>query len=250
MIDFKVVTLNIHKGFSMGNRRFTLEKIRDCLRATGSNMVFLQEVSGENELKRESISQWPESNQFEYLADSVWEHFAYGKNAIYQHGHHGNAILSELPFVSWNNINISTLRFSQRGILHGILKNGIHLFCIHFGLFEKERRQQSQLLMRYIKNELPDSAPLILAGDFNDWRKTTHVQLVKGLGLVEVNMQYNKTLASTFPAVFPCLKMDRIYVRGFSVQKVEVMNHSSWRSISDHCAIVAELQLENHKIAD
>ena len=30
----------------------------------------------------------------------------------------GLAILSEVPFRSWNNVNISHLRFSQRGILH------------------------------------------------------------------------------------------------------------------------------------
>ncbi len=228
----------------MGNRRFTLEKIRTCLRESGSNLVFLQEVSGENLRRKESIADWPDQNQFEFLADSVWDHYAYGKNAIYQHGHHGNAILSELPIKSWDNIDISTLDFSQRGILHGILENDIHLLCVHFGLFEKERRQQTRTLLDYIENNIDAAAPLILAGDFNDWRKVSHRNLQNKFGLKEAGLQHNKKLAETFPAVFPFLPMDRIYTRGFSICSVEIMTHPRWRSLSDHCAIATELLMD------
>lgn len=246
MKDFKILTLNIHKGFSAGNRQFTLQKIRQCLRDSGANLVFLQEVIGENEKHQEKISEWPENNQFEYLADSVWDHFAYGKNAIYQHGHHGNAILSELPLKDWNNVNVSTLSFSQRGILHGVLENGIHLLCIHFGLFESERKQQVRQLIKTIEEDIPHSAPLILAGDFNDWRGKAHTQLCSQLDLIEVHMDKRNSRAKTFPAFFPMLAMDRIYTRGFTVVNVDVMADSSWKSLSDHCAIVADVQLDSN----
>jgi endonuclease/exonuclease/phosphatase family metal-dependent hydrolase len=244
MNKFKVLTLNIHKGFAMGNYRFTLEKIRTCLRESGSNLLFLQEVSGENRRHEESVAGWPEQNQFEYLADSVWNHYAYGRNAIYQHGHHGNAILSELPIKSWDNINVSTFDVSQRGILHGILENDIHLLCVHFGLFERERKSQIRKLIDYIANHIEPESPLILAGDFNDWRKSSHRQLLHELDLNEAFLQSNKKLAETFPAAFPFLAMDRIYVRGFSVTHVETMSHPAWRSLSDHRAITAELLLD------
>ncbi|MFT4671742.1 MAG: endonuclease/exonuclease/phosphatase family metal-dependent hydrolase, partial [Pseudohongiellaceae bacterium] len=109
MENINVLTLNIHKGFSSGNLRFTLEKIRAKLRASESNIVFLQEVVGENAKHKKNVTNWPVQNQFEYLADSVWSHFAYGKNAIYQHGHHGNAILSEIPFSTSQNVDISLI---------------------------------------------------------------------------------------------------------------------------------------------
>lgn len=242
MAEFKILTLNIHKGFSIGNR-FTLEKIRENLRNSGSNLVFLQEVIGENERHRESIADWPEQNQFEFLADSVWDHYAYGKNAIYQHGHHGNAILSELPFSEWNNIDISTFSFSQRGILHGRLENGVHLLCVHLGLFESERRSQTQTLCQYILEKIPGDAPLILAGDFNDWRKTTHRQLTEKAGLIEAHQEVHTSLAKTYPVRLPCLAMDRIYLRGFSIENVCILNSSPWNQLSDHCPIVAELDL-------
>jgi endonuclease/exonuclease/phosphatase family metal-dependent hydrolase len=71
MSTYRILTLNIHKGFSAGNRTFTLERIRDCLRASDANAVFLQEVVGENEKKRQQVPGWPDSNQLEYLADSL-----------------------------------------------------------------------------------------------------------------------------------------------------------------------------------
>ncbi len=246
MQSFKVLTLNIHKGFSAGNRRFTLESIRANLRETGSNLVFLQEVIGENEKHREVIEGWPETNQFEYLADTVWEHYAYGKNAIYQHGHHGNAILSELPIESFDNIDLSTMSISQRGLLHGRLENGIHLLCVHLGLLESERKQQFRKLIQYICNELPHDAPLILAGDFNDWRRSGHKLLVRHCGLREAGQLINKKLSLTYPALLPLLPMDRIYLRGFAVQHHEVLTDSNWRQLSDHCAMVCEITVENN----
>ena len=244
MRDFKVLTLNIHKGFSMTNRRFTLDRIRGNLRETGSNIMFLQEVIGKHERHKDKISDWPETNQLEFLADTVWDHFAYGKNAIYQHGHHGNAILSELPFADSSNVDVSTLRFSQRGILHGVLENQVHLLCVHLGLFERERREQVGRLIKYIQNNIPKSEPIVLAGDFNDWRKKTHRRLKLECDLIEACEHYRNRVANTFPAMMPLLPMDRIYLRGFSVNNIEVMAHSSWRQLSDHCAVIADISLK------
>jgi endonuclease/exonuclease/phosphatase family metal-dependent hydrolase len=243
MHDFKVLTLNIHKGYSMSNRHFTLERIKRCLKQSDSNIVFLQEVSGDNEKKKDPIPNWSDNNQFEFLADSIWDHFAYGKNAIYQHGHHGNAILSELPFSKLNNIDISTMRFSQRGILHGTLENGMHLLCVHLGLFASERLSQLRQLISYVNENIQASEPLIIAGDFNDWRRISHRQLCQELELTEVYQAQHGRVADTFPAMFPMLSMDRIYVRGFKVCSADVMTHTDWRSISDHCALTADLQL-------
>lgn len=243
MHDFKVLTLNIHKGYSMSNWYFTLERIKHCLKESGSNIVFLQEVSGDNEKEKNAIPNWSDNNQFEFLADSIWDHFAYGKNAIYQHGHHGNAILSEIPFSKLHNLDVSTMRVSQRGILHGTLENGIHLLCAHLGLFESERLSQIKQLISYVNENIGASEPLIIAGDLNDWRRKAHKKLCQELQLTEVYQSQHGRVADTFPALFPLLPMDRVYVRGFEVCSAEVMTHIDWRSISDHCALTADLKL-------
>ena len=241
MSTYKLVTLNIHKGFSAGNRRFTLEGIRDCLRASEANAVFLQEVVGDNQKKKQKIAGWPESNQMEFLADSVWSHYAYGKNAVYQDGHHGNAILSEIPFRDSTNVDISCYTFSQRGILHGQTEEGVHLLCVHLGLLERERTRQVAQLIDYIERSIPCSDSLILAGDFNDWRGKAHKQLVTQLGLIEAYQSLHGELAKTFPVFMPRLVMDRIYVRGFDVLGCRVLSGEPWKRVSDHCGLMCEL---------
>ncbi|MFM1896503.1 MAG: hypothetical protein RLZZ385_1577 [Pseudomonadota bacterium] len=241
--NFNVLTLNIHKGFSMGQRQFTLAKIRDRLRDSKPTIVFLQEVVGEHALLEKKVPSWPQGNQLEYLADSVWSHHAYGKNAIYQHGHHGNAILSEVPFKYWHNLDVSQMNFSQRGLLHGITAHDLHLLCTHLGLFESERRRQIHRLIDYVHQNIPPAAPLILAGDFNDWRKTCHHLLTRELGLHDAHQTHHRKIANTFPALRPMLPMDRIYLRGFRVNSCTIMSDSEWRYLSDHCAVIADISL-------
>src|ERR1700745_327025 len=95
---FRVLSYNIHKGFTARNRRFVLREIRDAVRGLDPDFVFLQEVLGEHQGRRLRVGcAWPEKPQFDVLADELWPHFAYGRNADYEDGHHGNAILSKVP---------------------------------------------------------------------------------------------------------------------------------------------------------
>ncbi len=91
--ELRVCSYNIHKGFSTTRIRYLLEEIRHAIQLVNADLVFLQEVVG----KHRSRSNF-QASQFEFLADSVWPHFAYGKNSIFQDGHHGNAILSKTEF--------------------------------------------------------------------------------------------------------------------------------------------------------
>ena len=106
-----IATYNIHKGFSFFNQRIVLHEMRDKLRALGTDIIFLQEVVGAHHKHAIRFSNWPSNPQYEFLADSVWQDFAYGKNAVYAEGHHGNAILSRFPIIRWENIDISAHRF-------------------------------------------------------------------------------------------------------------------------------------------
>ena len=242
---FRILSLNIHKGFALGPKRLVLSKIRECLRESGASIVFLQEVVGANDKHQKSVAAWPSESQLEYLADTVWDHHAYGKNAIYQHGHHGNAILSALPFVRWDNIDASILSFSQRGFLHGTIAGNLHLICVHLGLFERERAIQVAHLIEHIHRNVPADEPLILAGDFNDWRLSAHKRLSQSLNLREVHECVNGSIARTYPAFMPMFSMDRIYVRGLEISHCESTAGSHWRDFSDHKALIADVSISN-----
>src|SRR6187549_4157053 len=97
--NLRIATFNIHKGLSIFNRRVVIHTLRDQLRALGADIVFLQEVAGRQDIQARRHGNWPREPQHEFLADLVWQDHAYGRNAVYETGEHGNAILSRYPIL-------------------------------------------------------------------------------------------------------------------------------------------------------
>ncbi len=246
--SIKVLTYNIHKGFSIGNRRFILHEIKDSLRHVDADAVFLQEILGERTISNNRFDDWPNNRQFEFLADQVWHHHAYGKNAIYKSGHHGNAILSKYPFVEWENIDVSYMRTASRSLLHGTIEipetmQKIHIICVHLGLFERERENQLTILGERINSHVPADEPLVIAGDFNDWRGNAERHLHDDLGVEEAYKNIHGCYARTFPAKLPLLSMDRIYYRGLEIVDCHRLHGKPWSQLSDHTPLLAEFRI-------
>jgi endonuclease/exonuclease/phosphatase family metal-dependent hydrolase len=244
----RVLTYNVHKGFGVGNRRFVLHQIREALIAADADVLFLQEMQGEHRHREKKITHWPDLSHLEFIADGVWSFHVYGKNAIYNAGHHGNAILSKHPFESWENINVSPFPWASRSLLHGIIRlptggQAVHIICIHFGLIGKERRVQIKKLCERIDSHVPPDAPLIIAGDFNDWLGQADRLFHDHLGLQEVFQKTHGCHARTYPAWLPFLQMDRIYFRGVNPVSCERLSHSPWHKLSDHAPLVASFTL-------
>lgn len=243
-----VTTYNIHKGFSPFNRRMAVHDLRECLRMLDSDIVFLQEVQGLHFGHAERHADWPPAPQHEFLAEDVWHDTAYGRNVVSDHGHHGNAILSRFPIASSHNQDVTHLRFERRGLLHSMVKwptleQPLHCVCVHLSLFGRSRRQQIDALASRIERMVPTDAPLIIAGDFNDWGNRAHDLLAVRLGLSEVFGGETGRPTRSFPAALPVLRLDRIYVRGFEVLSQQMHSGRTWSAISDHAALTAHLQL-------
>ena len=244
-----VLTYNIHKGFSAGNRQFVLHHIRDQLRAIDVDIALLQEVQGEHAGHASRVHNWPQATQFEFLADQVWDHFAYGKNAIADGRHHGNAILSKYPFQSWGNINISPFRKASRSLLHGSIvmpgtNRRVHVICLHLGLLGIERRYQLRLLNRHLHGVIGEHDSVIVGGDFNDFTgRQVSRHLDSALGLSEVFLHSQKRHARTFPARWPVLCVDRIYYRGLELEECACLDGRQWRELSDHVPLLARFRV-------
>ncbi|MDX5446361.1 MAG: endonuclease/exonuclease/phosphatase family protein [Zoogloeaceae bacterium] len=246
-MTIKICTYNIHKGFSQFNRRMVIHELRERLRALDADVVFLQEVQGMNLRHEMAHADWPPAPQHEFLAHEHWHQTAYGQNALYDHGHHGNAILSRFDIVSSYNQDVSDHRFERRGLLHCEvdLPGGpqtAHCFCVHLGLIGGSRRRQMEALAERIERIVPPDAPLIIAGDFNDWLNRADPQLARRLNLVEAFRSQGRP-ACSFPCRIPVLRLDRIYVRGFEVRSAQVHAGALWSKISDHAPLTAELEL-------
>ncbi|HET6827503.1 MAG TPA: endonuclease/exonuclease/phosphatase family protein, partial [Ramlibacter sp.] len=94
-----------------------------------------------------------------------------------------------------------------------------------------------------VRSEVPDNAPLVVAGDFNDWRRRAHDYLWREVGLREIFVTAYGEAAKTFPALFPLLSLDRIYVRNCSVHLPVVLPRRPWAHLSDHAPLAAEIHL-------
>lgn len=243
----RILSYNIHKGFAMGNVRFVLHQMKQAIRSVSADLVFLQEVIGAHAQHAGRVVEWPSESQFEFLADEAWSHYAYGQNAVYDAGHHGNAILSCWPIAEWSNLNVSTNAFEQRGILHAVVQSPeggkrVNCLCLHFNMLKRGRMRQVAQLCDRIAAAVPADEPLIIAGDFNDWS-----ELATGMLTAEHEIQDAFQVATgfsprTFPAWFPVLKLDRIYVRGAKVISAERLCGEPWRSLSDHVPLLVEIE--------
>jgi endonuclease/exonuclease/phosphatase family metal-dependent hydrolase len=94
------------------------------------------------------------------------------------------------------------------------------------------------MLCETVENAIPADAPLIIAGDFNDWRRRGHA-LMQRRGLVEAFDQASEKLAATFPASWPLLTLDRIYLRNARALRPHVLSGRPWSRLSDHLPLAA-----------
>ena len=243
-----IVTYNIHKGFGIVNFRFVLHQIRESLEAINPDLVFIQEIQGKHSKREAKVENWPDEAQFEFLAENLWPHHVYGKNAIYKHGHHGNAILSKYAFSDWENISLAKHQRASRSMLHATLDipgldSKIHMICIHFALFKSQREKQLEALEARINEHIPAHEPVIIAGDFNDWRGQAEQYMEKNLNLKEAFKTLHGSHAKTFPALKPRLAVDRIYYRGIELHSCECLGELPWRYLSDHVPLYAEFNI-------
>lgn len=147
------------------------------------DLLFLQEVQGRNDRHGRLHA------QHESLAAALHMDVAYGCNAIKSQSDHGNALLSRHSIVSFENQDISDHRLEQRGLLHGVINVGgreVHCFVVHLGLFAGGRVRQIEVMTERIKRMVPDEAPILIAGDFNDWKDRLAPLFVQQLGVYEV----------------------------------------------------------------
>ena len=242
----RIATFNIHKGVTNFNARFALHHQRELIRKLPADIVFLQEVRDEHAQHSKRFEAWPESGQAEFLANAVWPDYSYGKNSVYPAGHHGNALLSKFPIIKSTNHDISAHATEQRGMLHCEINVPkwdvpLHTICVHLGLFAKWRRQQLTSVANYIEQHIPSDAPLIIAGDFNDWGMRTGRIFAERLHMHEAFEHHAGKPARSFPSWLPVLRLDRIYVRGFNVKHVEVHSGPQFIKLSDHAMLTTTL---------
>ena len=238
----RVATYNIHKGVQgLGpRRRLEIHNLGHAVEQLDADIVCLQEVRRVHRREQAFFTHWPELPQADFLAPEGYE-AVYRTNAYTRHGEHGNAMLTRWPVVSHQHEDMSDHRFEQRGLLHAEVlmhDTSVHVVVVHLGLIRASRVRQVSQLQQFISREIPPWAPLIVAGDFNDWGKQVQVALA----------QANLTASSgrgqaTFPSRLPLVQLDYVYARGLLPMTVHVPRGRIWGQMSDHLPLIAEFGL-------
>ncbi|HTQ78631.1 MAG TPA: endonuclease/exonuclease/phosphatase family protein, partial [Thermoanaerobaculia bacterium] len=169
----RVITYNIHRAIGV-DRRFRPERIVAILAHYDADLVFLQEVD-------EGAPRSRELDLAKELAGALgYPHFAVGHNVTLRKGRYGNATLSRFPIVREANLDL-TIDSSpigsliRRGCQHTTLalpgERALEAFNLHLGLSARERERQVGLLVNAAEfRRVGAEIPLLVGGDFNDWR--------------------------------------------------------------------------------
>lgn len=155
------------------------------------------------------------------------------------HGWHGNALL----------LKTGAVRSMRRLALPGAEPRGallvdldlpagpLRMVAAHLGLLRRSRRWQVRSILHAIE-EGPE-APVLLMGDFNEWRPGRKSSL---LALRPVFGPLSHEHFS-FPSYFPVIALDRVIGSPGLVTKLEVHNSALARVASDHLPLKARIDI-------
>lgn len=243
-MHLRVVTYNIHRAIGV-DRRFRPERIVEILRHYGGDVVLLQEVD-------EGAPRSRELDLARELAQSLgYPHFAVGHNVSLRKGRYGNATLSRFPILRERNIDLTIGMLKRRGCQHTSIQvredRPLEVFNLHLGLSARERLRQIELLFR--SGELTGvngDTPLLVGGDFNDWRSLLWPVFTNGQGFqcaTELKAGHGRCMA-TYPSFSPQGGLDRLYYRGpLRLESVRRCRLQVSRVASDHLPVIADFEL-------
>jgi endonuclease/exonuclease/phosphatase family metal-dependent hydrolase len=250
----RVATWNIHKGVNgLGpGRRLEIHNIGLAVDQFDADIVCLQEVRKLNRGEARRFAHWPEQEQADFLAPLGYT-AVYQTNAVTKHGEHGNALLTRWPIIKYQHEDMSDHRFEQRGLLYVEVQvhgQPIHIIVVHLGLIKASRRRQIEQLMAFIKREVPADAPLLVAGDFNDWGSASMAALrTLKLHTFDTTPRADKPLR-TFPARLPIIQLDYICARHLIPTDAQVPRGRAWARMSDHLPLIADFAVDTGTKSD
>ncbi len=235
----RIATYNIHKSRGLDGRT-RVERIARVLEKIDADIIALQEVVSR---EGESI----EDHQASYLANRLGRFYAIGETRKYRGGIYGNVTLSRWDFERVQPIDLTVSGRERRGALRTDIRvhqRLLHVFNLHLGTAQRERRRQAVRLMdKDLLRAVDIAGPRVVLGDFNDWThglvtRTLHAELHFSDLAVSLPRKRN------YPAILPLLHLDHIYYdHHFKLQEGGFERDRLSLVASDHLPLVAELSL-------
>ncbi len=249
----RILTYNIHDGVGL-DRSFRLDRIADLIRATGADLVGLQEVP-------RYIRRAKDVDTIRGLAETTGLYGVYGPSYTLRDAgptesargldwpQFGNGLLSRYP-VRWSEVHpLPYFEFpgsylERRSMLEASIaapEGNFTIYVTHFGLDPSERLQQALALSRRVGDAV---GPVVVVGDLNAEPDSAPIQwLNRQLGQLKADVG----ALFTFPADLPDRQLDYIYVRGFEqTAPLDLVTTDA----SDHLPVLADVRWQTSSGTD
>jgi endonuclease/exonuclease/phosphatase family metal-dependent hydrolase len=220
------MTWNIH-GAVGRNPRFDLVQVVELIKRADPDIVALQEVDSRRFARGVD-------SPFAVLQQALGNHGVGAKSIVTADGEYGQTLISRWPMHATEIHDISYREREPRRAIKADIETPagpLRVIATHLGLSIRERRDQSRALL-----DLIGTAPIttVVLGDFNDW---LWVGSVRG---VLARVLPGRTRHRTFPAIWPILRLDRIYCRPPQALLASFTDPLAWH-VSDHLPVVADV---------
>jgi endonuclease/exonuclease/phosphatase family metal-dependent hydrolase len=229
-----VATYNVHKCVGT-DRIHDAERIADIICALDADVIGLQEVESGAKQETEPLAVLAERTRYKVIRGPT----------IRQPGRsYGNLLLTRQRVVQTHLINISVPGREPRGVIDAVLEIADHtvrIMVTHLGLTLGERRYQAERLLDIVQSM--DTPLLIVMGDMNEWHPFN--QRIRNLQ----RWMGRSPAPFTFPARFPFLALDRIWVRPrHALIEMQAYRSPLARCASDHLPLRATVSLDERTI--
>ncbi len=220
-----VASYNIHQCIGR-DRQWHPGRIARVLQELDADIVGLQEVHSRSGASEESY-------QMKYLADVTGFEAIAGTTMFKPDSEYGNVLLSRYPVTNVRRLDLSVRGHEPRGAVDAQIQYGnrtIRIIVSHLGLGPLERCRQMRQLLETVESDHSNLCVLLM--DHNEW-------MPWGPVLRWCNSKFGASRAvKTFPAAFPMLALDRIWVQpARALVTVERHVSASSRIASDHLPI-------------
>ena len=228
-MQLTLATYNI-RGCIGTDGRFEPERTVHVLKELNADVVALQEVE-HHDLGGHDL--------LDYLAVETSLTAISGPTLLRETRDYGNAILTKLPILAVNRVDLTLPGHEARGALDVTLEgNGrsVQVVATHLGVKPWERRQQVRRLLRLF--EIGPANIYVLMGDLNEW-------FLWGRPLRWLHAHFKHTPhRATFPARWPFMALDRLWVHPRRrLAGMEVHDSTLARLASDHLPLKAIIEI-------
>lgn len=229
----KILSYNIHGGVGRGGKA-DAEAVVKVIRMADADVVALQEVEDEDEGDRSFLMAL---NTLGYAS------VLHGPTMRKKNAHYGNVLMTRHPVLEEDRIDLSYRKREPRGAIRARISvegKGVEILTTHLGLGIRERRTQLGTLAEALPGWLggPEDGIRIGVGDFNEWipggrtRRLLH------------RLFGHSPRVATFPAGFPLIALDRIYVRPrAALVEIKTFREPPADRASDHLPLLAIVEI-------